>query len=65
MYLCSLVSHNVFTILLASLFSEINKVDDKLTGGLNNEATVASGNVTDANAKQRTTCYMFTLSKFD
>ena len=36
------------------LFIEINKLcfDDKLTGGLNNEATVASANETDANAKK-------------
>ena len=54
----------LFTALLAIVFSEINYVDDRLTGSLNNEATVASANVIDANAKQRTPCSMFTLPTF-
>ena len=61
----TLILHNVFNILLAIVFSEINYVDAKLTGGNNNEANVASANVTDANAKQITPCYMFTLPTFD
>ena len=54
-HIFTLILHNVFTLLLAILFSKINYVDVKLTGGLNNEATVASVNVTDAKANTNNT----------
>ena len=55
----------MYIYILSCTYFTIVLHNNILTGGLNNGATVASANVTAANAKQRTTCSIFTLPKFD